>query len=110
MKKTYRKIEEKLTSEGTELRQRVAELEKLESAPKQAEQPLGKAEEDKLAILNSISELVVLQDLEHRMVWVNEAAGKSVNLPPEQLVGQYCYEIWPQRDTPCVGCPVAEAR
>ncbi len=110
MKKTYKKIEEKLTSEGTELRQRVAELEKLDTTHKQAEQPLGKAEEGKLTILNSISEHVVLQDMEHRVIWANKAAGKSVNLPPEQLVGQYCYEIWPQRDTPCVGCPVAKAR
>jgi len=110
MKKTYKKIEEKLTSEGSELRQPVAELEKLETAHKQAEQPLGKAEEDKLAILDSISELVVLQDLEHRMVWTNKAAAESVGLTSAQLVGRYCYEIWPQRSQPCAGCPVAKAR
>jgi len=110
MKKTYKKTEEKLTSEGTELRQPVAELEKLETAHKQAEQPLGKAEEDKLAILDSISELVVLQDLEHRMVWTNKAAAESVGLTSAQLVGRYCYEIWPQRSQPCAGCPVAKAR
>jgi len=110
VKKTYKKIEEKLTSEGAELRQRVAELKALETAHKQAEQPLGKAEEDKLAILNSISELVVLQDLEHRMVWTNKAAAESVGLTAAQLVGKYCYEIWPQRSQPCVGCPVTKAR
>jgi len=110
MKKTYKKIEEKLTSEGTELRQPVAELETLETDHKQAEQPLGKAEEDKLAILDSISELVVLQDLEHRMVWTNKAAAESVGLTAAQLVGRYCYEIWPQRSQPCAGCPVAKAR
>jgi len=110
MKKTYKKIEEKLTSEGTELRQRVAELEALETDHKQAEQPLGKAEEDKLAILDSISELVIYQDTEHRVLWANKASAESVGLTAEQLVGRLCYEIWPQRDTPCVGCPIAKAR
>jgi len=110
MGKTYKKIEEKLTSEGTELRQRVAELEALETAHKQAEQPLGKAEEDKLAILNSISELVAYQDTEHRILWTNKAAAESVGLTAAQLVGRYCYEIRPQRSQPCADCPVAKAR
>ena len=109
MKKTY-KIEEQLTSEGTELRQRVAELEKLDTAHKQTKQPLGKAEEDKLTILNSISELVTLQDMGHRIVWANRAAAKSVNLPAGQLVGRHCYEIWNQQSQPCTGCPVTKAR
>ena len=104
MKKTY-KIEEQLTSEGTELRQRVAELEKLDTAHKQTKQPLGKTEEEKLAILNNISELVTLQDMGHRIVWANRAAAKSVNLPAGQLVGRHCYEIWNQQSQPCTGCP-----
>ncbi len=74
------------------------------------EEALRKIEQEKLAILNSISEHVVYQDTEHRILWANKAAAESVDLPPEQLVGCYCYEIWPQRSEPCVGCPVAKAR
>jgi two-component system NtrC family sensor kinase len=109
MKKPYKKKEEKLTSEGSELRQPVAELEAPATYRKQDEQPLGKAEEDKLAILNSISEHVVYQDTEHRILWANKAAAESVGLTPAQLVGRHCYEIWPQRSQPCAGCPVAKA-
>jgi len=110
MRKTYKKKKEKLTSEGTELREPVAELEAPATDCKQAEEVLGKTEENKLTILNSISELVAYQDTEHRIIWTNKAAAESVGLTPAQLVGQYCYEIWPQRDTPCAGCPVAKAR
>jgi len=110
MKKTYKKKEEKLTSEGTELRQPVAELEAPAAERKQDEQLLRKTEEDKLAILNSISELVAYQDTEHRILWTNKAAAESVGLTAAQLVGRYCYEIWLQRSQPCAGCPVAKAR
>jgi PAS domain S-box-containing protein len=110
MKKTYKKTEEKLTSEGTELRQPVAELEAPATDHIQTEQLLRKTEWDKLAILNSISELVIHQDTEHRILWTNKAAVESVGLTTEQLVGRYCYEIWPQRNQPCEGCPVARAR
>ncbi|MBA7582418.1 hypothetical protein ES708_24346 [subsurface metagenome] len=44
------------------------------------------------------------------MIWVNKVAAESVNLPPEQLVGKHCYEVWPQRSQPCVGCPMIKAR
>ena len=110
MKKTYKKTEEKLTSEGTELRQPVAELEAPATDHIQTEQLLRKTEGNKLAILNSISELVIHQDTEHRILWTNKAAVESVGLTTEQLVGRYCYEIWPQRNQPCEGCPVARAR
>jgi len=110
VKKTYKKIEEKLTSEGTELRQPVAELEAPATDHMQTEQLLRKTEGDKLAILNSISEHVVYQDTEHRILWTNRAAAESVGSTAAQLVGRHCYEIWPQRSQPCAGCPVAKAR
>jgi len=77
---------------------------------KKAEKTSRGAEQEKTAILNSLSEHVVFQDLEHRIIWTNKAAAESVDLADEQLVGRYCYEIWPQRNEPCVGCPLAKAR
>jgi PAS domain S-box-containing protein len=110
MKKNYKKIEEKLTSEGAELRQPVAELEAPATERKQTEHALRIVEREKTAILDSMSELVVYQDTEHRIIWTNKAAAESAGMTHEQLVGRHCYEIWPRRDTPCVGCPVAKAR
>jgi PAS domain S-box-containing protein len=88
MAKTYYKTTEEFTGEGTELRQPVAEL----------------------AIINSVSELVIYQDTEHRILWANKASAESVGLAPPQLVGRHCYEILHQRSQPCINCPVAKAR
>ena len=77
---------------------------------KRAEEALRMAEQEKAAILRSMSELVTHQGLDLRVLWANRAAGESVGLAPEQLVGRYCYEIWHQRSEPCEGCPVVIAR
>ncbi len=62
------------------------------------------------AILDSISELIVHHDPEMRVLWANKAVSDLVGLAPEELVGRYCYETWPRRSEPCVGCPVTKAR
>jgi len=77
---------------------------------KRMEEVITRAEQEKTAILNSMSESVAYHDTEHRIIWTNKAAAKSVGLTCEQLLGQLCYKIWPQRDKPCVGCPVTKAR
>jgi len=77
---------------------------------KQVEDALQKAEQEKTAILYSMSELVAYQDTEMRVLWANRAAGESVGLAPEELIGRLCYEIWHQRSEPCVDCPVVRAR
>ncbi len=77
---------------------------------KQVEEALRQVEQEKSAILNSMSELMVCQDTEHRILWANKAAAESVALSIEQLVERHCYEVWSERNKPCVGCPVAKAR
>jgi PAS domain S-box-containing protein/putative nucleotidyltransferase with HDIG domain len=62
------------------------------------------------AILNSMSELVVYQDTENKLLWANRAAAESVGLSLGELSGRHCYEIWHQRREPCAGCPVVKAR
>lgn len=75
-----------------------------------AEEALKRSEKERATILDSMSEHVVYQDTEMRVLWANRVAGESVGLTPEQLAGHRCYEIWHQRDEPCVGCPVEKAR
>jgi len=76
---------------------------------KAAEKALRKSEQEKTAILNSIDELVVLQDKEYKILWANKAAGESADMIPEQLVGSHCYKIWAHRSDPCPDCPIAIA-
>jgi PAS domain S-box-containing protein len=81
----------------------------LEAERERVEKVFRKAEQEKATILNSLSEIVIFQDLEHRMIWANKAAAKSVGLPSEKLVGRYCYDVWGSGGEPCPGCPVEEA-
>jgi len=73
---------------------------------KAAEEAMRTDELEKVTILNSLSEHVLYQDAEMRILWANRAAGESVGLTPDELVGRHCYEIWHQRSEPCAGCPV----
>lgn len=79
------------------------------SARKEAEEALRRAEQEKALILDSMSEVVIYQDTDMRMLFVNKAAGDSVHKRPEDLVGKRCYEVWHQRRKPCPGCPVVQA-
>jgi PAS domain S-box-containing protein len=92
-----------------ELEQRVKELEKAALERKKAEEPLQEFEQEKEIILNSLVEHVIYQDTEMRILWANRAACESVNLTQEQLLGRFCYEIWPQRNDPCPDCPLRKA-
>jgi len=60
--------------------------------------------------LDAMTELVIYQDLQMKVLWANRAAAESVGQSVEQLQGRRCYEIWPQRSEPCEGCPVTRAR
>ncbi len=75
----------------------------------ESEEALRRDKQEKIAIMDSMLELVIYQDIKNRILWANRAAGKSVGLTPEQLVGRHCYEIWHQRNKPCKGCPIAKA-
>ncbi len=60
-------------------------------------------------VLNAISELVVYQDTDQRIIWVNKAATESAGSKLEEMQGRHCYEVWHQRIEPCVNCPVCKA-
>jgi PAS domain S-box-containing protein len=60
-------------------------------------------------VLNAISELVVYQDTDHRIIWVNNAAIESVGSEIEDIRGRHCYEVWHQRIEPCLNCPVSKS-
>lgn len=60
-------------------------------------------------ILNAISELVIYQDRQQRIIWANKAAAESVDLSMEELKGRHCYDVWHQRTSPCPECPVLRA-
>ncbi len=70
---------------------------------------LERSESVKTLVLGAISELVVYQDLEQKIIWANHAATKSVGTSLSGLVGRTCYEVWHQRSSPCEECPIVKA-
>jgi len=73
---------------------------------RRAEESLKRSELEKTAILESLNDIVVYQNLDMEIVWTNRAAAESAGLTQEELVGRRCYEMWYGRSEPCVGCPV----
>ncbi len=76
---------------------------------KQAEVAMRKIEREKETILDSLVEHVIHQDIDMKILWANKSACESAGLTREQLVGRYCYEIWPKRNEICPDCPVKKA-
>ncbi|HIE52568.1 MAG TPA: PAS domain-containing sensor histidine kinase [Armatimonadetes bacterium] len=60
------------------------------------------------AVFNAITDLLTVQDREYRLLMVNAAVARAVGKPPEELVGQLCYQILHGRNAPCPNCPVEE--
>ncbi|MCX8095424.1 MAG: PAS domain S-box protein [Caldisericia bacterium] len=57
-------------------------------------------------VVNNIKELITVQDNDLNILFANKAAGDSVNKKPDELIGEKCFKIWHQRNTPCENCPV----
>jgi PAS domain S-box-containing protein len=79
------------------------------SEKKQYEAMLKRSENEKSVILDTMSELVAYQDLEHTVLWTNRSAAAYVNEKQEKLIGKKCYEIWAGREKECDICPAAKA-
>ena len=58
------------------------------------------------SLFDAFSELMITMDLDLRIQWANQKAADLVNNAPENLVGQYCYQVTHGRQTPCEDCPV----
>jgi PAS domain S-box-containing protein len=76
---------------------------------KRVEGQMEASEYEKRAILDSLVELVVHQDRDMKILWVNQAACDSVDFRRDELIGRHCHEIWNQLDEPCPDCPVVQA-
>jgi PAS domain S-box-containing protein len=69
---------------------------------------LSEAQHEKILILQNLAELVAFMDKEQRIIWANPASSKMFGVNSDKSVGQKCYEVWQQRKSPCVECPVVK--
>jgi PAS domain S-box-containing protein len=83
--------------------------EELKERVKELEAALRDCELERTTILDLQPYYSVIQSLDNRIIWANRAAFESVGMSREELIGRYCYEIWPQRTCPCPDCPVIKS-
>ncbi len=77
---------------------------------KQAEEALRESEAQKRAILDASIDRLRYVDKDMRVIWANKTTAMELDMSPEDLVGQTCYKLFIDRDTPCEGCPTVRAR
>jgi PAS domain S-box-containing protein len=65
-------------------------------------------EEEKLRtlILDSFPELIALYSSEHKIKWMNKAAKDFYGITGDSYIGEYCYKVRFNSDTPCEDCPM----
>ncbi len=57
------------------------------------------------AILNSMSEMVTMENVEKKILWANQSTLNFLNLTPSEVLGRYCYEVFSGGDKVCLQCP-----
>jgi PAS domain S-box-containing protein len=72
---------------------------------KRAEDALRQARDDWMNIFESIGDMVLVLDREHRIQDVNRTAIKALGLDKKEIIGQHCYELLHCTDHPIEGCP-----
>jgi PAS domain S-box-containing protein len=75
------------------------------SERKKAEEALRNAAEEWRSTFDSISDMVALIDVGHRILRVNRAFAQAVRIPPDKLIGRFCYEVVHQASQPHKDCP-----
>jgi len=64
------------------------------------------------SIIEGISDSVFLLSRDLRIVWANHAAAKETGYSREELIGNFCYKVTHNSNTPCLTpldiCPVSE--
>ena len=73
---------------------------------------LKKTDKQIETILNTMSELITLMDIDYKILWANKAAHlayEQATTKTEGIEGNYCYEIWTDDNKPCEKCPLIKA-
>jgi len=76
---------------------------------KRVQEALRNSEEEKAAILNSITTNIAFVNRDLEILWANKAAADSAGKSPEEMVGCKCYALWADPEKPCEGCPTIRA-
>ncbi len=60
-------------------------------------------------IFDNISEHIVMQDTDGKVLYANKSAADAVNATQKELLGRICYKIWNKEKHRCKNCPIERA-
>jgi PAS domain S-box-containing protein len=102
---TYKKTKEALSDALEELEQRSRETSALLKSLKTSERTLRQAATEWRTTFDSITDLVSIHDTDFKLVRVNKAFAKALNIEAAELIGKICYEILHHTHEPPPICP-----
>jgi len=77
---------------------------------KLAEEAMSKSEQEKAAILDGLKTVSVeYLDPQMRIVWLNSAVQKHLDLSEDKIKGKRCFEVIQGLESPCPGCTALKA-
>ena len=78
---------------------------KIERKLEQANTELQRLRKDWQGIFQAIGHPALILDPSSRVIHANEAAVKDTGIPPDQIIGRKCFEVFHQSTQPVKGCP-----
>ena len=73
-------------------------------------QSLRESERQKQAILDASMDQIRYVDADLKIIWANKTVISDLNVPLEDVIGQFCYKTLRGREAPCGRCPSLKAR
>ncbi len=77
------------------------------AAVDEAEENLNQVVKEWELTFNTVSDLILILDNDHRIVRTNEALTKKLGLSAEEVIGRHCYEVIHDEKAPPPFCPHA---
>ncbi len=61
-------------------------------------------------ILNAFKDVVAYYSPTHKIIWMNEAGKKQLDIRDDSYIGKLCHRVWFDTEGPCPTCPVVSRK
>lgn len=108
LKETNENLDRQVRACTTELRAAHARVDAEIEKGRADGEKLQRLEEEKILLLNAMSEVVIYVDPDLKINWTNRKTEDVFNLPVDSVSGKYCFRALHHRERPCKTCLVKD--